>query len=312
LSEPAAFDLTAYLDRVGYRGDLSIGVETLRALHVAHAASIPFENLDVRLGRPVALDLGSLQDKLVRRRRGGYCFEQNGLLAAALRAIGFRVETLEARVRPPGSTAVLPRTHMVLAVEAGGRSWLADVGFGGDGPPFPVPLDGEPSPQQGGSYAVREEADGVRVLSLEAPEGRRDLYAFTLVPAQPIDYEVAHHFTSTHPRSPFVQTLTVQKCSPEGRLVLRGRVYSQTISGAESSRELSDPEVAKLLTTVFGLEIPEEDVRRALTTAPRSAPPPEESLAETREVGRARLPSTGGRAAVPRRRARPAPSSGKR
>jgi N-hydroxyarylamine O-acetyltransferase len=258
------FALDAYLARVGWSGAAAPDLATLRGLHAAHAGRIPFENLDVRLGRPVGLDLESLQEKLVRRRRGGYCFEQNTLFAAALRTIGFQVETLEARVRPPGATAPLPRTHMVLRVEAKGRSWLADVGFGGDGPAYPVPLDGETSEQLGGAYAVAPEPGDVHVLRWCPERDRRDLYAFTLVPALPVDFEVAHHFTSTHPRSPFVTTLTVQRTTPEVRQVLRGRTYTEQDGQRQIQQELSDAEVIELVTQVFGLDVPEEDVYRAL------------------------------------------------
>lgn len=263
-SQAGSLDLDAYLSRVGWAQEPRPDLATLRGLHEAHAGRIPFENLDVRLGRPVGLDLASLQDKLVRRRRGGYCFEQNTLFAAVLRAIGLEVRTLEARVRPPGAPGPLPRTHMVLRVEVEGRRWLADVGFGGDGPVHPVPLDGEESAQLGGAYAVATEAEGVHVLRLLSAGAWRDLYAFTLAPALPVDFEVAHHFTSTHPRSPFVNGLTVQRVTPERRQILRGRAYTEQDGEGESRRELSDREVVELLPEVFGLDVPEDDVLRAL------------------------------------------------
>lgn len=257
-------DLQAYLDRVGYAGTPAADLATLRDLHAAHAAAIPFENLDVRLSRPVGLDLASLQAKMVHRHRGGYCFEQNSLFAAALRAAGFTVDTLEARVRPPGATAPLPRTHMLLRVEADDRSWLADVGFGGDGPAYPVPLDGEESAQLGVRYAVRREEAGVHVLARSGGGERRDLYAFTLVSALPVDFEVAHHFTSTHPRSPFVNTLTVQRTTPELRQVLRGRTYVEQRGSGETRRELGDEEVVELVCGEIGLDVPAVDVLAAL------------------------------------------------
>jgi hypothetical protein len=122
-------DLDAYFTRIGYAGVRRPIMETLRALHLAHATHIPFENLDVLLGRRILLDLESLQTKLVRGRRGGYCFEQNALFAAVLERLGFTVTRLAARVRM-GVTRVLPRTHVALAVDVDGGSWLADVGFG--------------------------------------------------------------------------------------------------------------------------------------------------------------------------------------
>src|SRR5262249_29151135 len=132
-------DLAAYLERIQYRGDPRPDVTTLHDLHLAHATHVPFENLDVLLGRPIRLDLDSLQAKIVRGRRGGYCFEQNVLLAAVLEHVGFRVDRLAARVRYRAQH-VLPRTHMLLRVEVEGRSWMCDVGFGSEGLLLPMPL----------------------------------------------------------------------------------------------------------------------------------------------------------------------------
>src|SRR4051794_36538903 len=116
MNDAGTLDLDAYLARIAYDGPLDPGLETLRALHDQHASQIPFENLDVQLGRPIRLDLESLQQKIVSRRRGGYCFEQNALFAAVLRQIGFRVTTLSARVRYM-ATAITPRTHMLLRLD---------------------------------------------------------------------------------------------------------------------------------------------------------------------------------------------------
>ena len=156
-------DLEAYLQRIGYTGGLDPTVETLTALHRAHVLSIPFENLDILLGRPIRLDLASLQGKLVRDRRGGYCFEQNALFAAVLEHLGFAVTRLAARVSM-GEERTTPRTHMILAVDLEGTRWLADVGFGGDTLLDPVRFDDD-EPVQQGAWAFRLATDGdVRVL----------------------------------------------------------------------------------------------------------------------------------------------------
>src|SRR5262249_10311169 len=144
---PEAFDLDAYLRRIEYAGERRPTRAALEAVHLAHATHIPFENLDILLGKPIRLDIASVQAKLVHGRRGGYCFEQNQLLAAALEAFGFPVTRLAARVRL-GATRVLPRTHMLLAVEVEGTRYLADVGFGGGGPLLPLPLDPRPAVRQ--------------------------------------------------------------------------------------------------------------------------------------------------------------------
>ena len=135
-----AIDFKAYAARINYKGDFAPTLDTLRAVHLAHATHIPFENLDILLGRPIRLDIESITAKLIHGRRGGYCFEQNALFAAVLEAAGFGVKRLAARVRM-GAAEVRPRSHMLLCVEAEGERWLADVGFGGEGLLLPVALN---------------------------------------------------------------------------------------------------------------------------------------------------------------------------
>lgn len=257
-----ALDLGGYRARIAFAGPATPTLETLAALHERHAGAIPFENLDVRLGRPILLDLASVQRKLVAARRGGYCFEQNALFAAVLGALGYVVETLEARVLPASPGVATPRTHMLLRVLLGGRAWLADVGFGGDGPLRPVPLDGEAVEQPGGAYRV-ETSDGRSVLRLFRKGAWSGLYAFGPEPALPIDYAVANHYTSTHPSSSFVRTPTVQLSRPDARHTLRGRTYAIRRGDAEEVRELGLDEIVRLLPERFGLHLPEEDVLRA-------------------------------------------------
>jgi len=265
-----AVDLGAYLERIGLSGPgrtrfATPSLETLERLHEAHLAHIPFENIDVRLGRPIGLDVASLEAKLVRGGRGGYCFEQNALFAAVLRACGFDVVTLEARVRPPGATGTLPRTHMVLEVAVDGREYLADVGFGGTGPLRPVPLDGAESEQgSGGAYRVDPEEAGIFVLRHRRSDEWQDLYAFTRVAALPVDYEVAHHYTSTYPRSPFVNTLTVQMSTAGERHVLRGRSYTIVRGVEETVSEIEAAAVPGLLRERFGLRVSDEEALQAL------------------------------------------------
>ena len=257
----SALDLDAYLERVGYDGSVQPTLDSLRGLHLAHATSIPFENLDIQLGRPIRLDLDSLQAKLVRGGRGGYCFEQNLLFSAALEAVGFELTRLAARVRlgRPAEVERLPRTHMVLSVDVRGEPWLADVGFGGDGLLLPLPLSpGPPVAQLGRTHRVVEEDDRVRVLQLMRPDGWEDMYAFTLDPQLPIDYEVANWWTSTHPSSGFVQNVTAQRVSPEGSLTLRNRQLIEVwTDGRTTTTDIpDDDELLRVLAKRFGLELP--------------------------------------------------------
>ena len=264
-------DLQAYLARVGYRGPVAATRAALVELHRAHAATIPFENLDIQMGRPIRIDLASVQAKLVAQRRGGYCFEQNTLFRAALEAFGFEPLRREARVRF-GAPVLLPRTHGVHTLLCEGREWLVDVGFGGEGILEPIPMDGEEVEQFGLRYRVAEEGPR-RVLQRLRPEGWFDLYAIEPEPVEAIDWEMGNHFTSTFPESRFVLTLTAQRPTPEARHSLRGATYTCLREGVETARELrTHGELMALLRGTFGLDLPEEVRFRALDL-PREAEP---------------------------------------
>jgi N-hydroxyarylamine O-acetyltransferase len=248
-------DLPAYLARVGLGAAPAPTAAGLAALHLAHATHVPFENLDVLLGRPIRLDRESLQRKLVRDRRGGYCFEQNLLFAAVLEAIGFRVTRLAARVRYRAAK-LLPRTHMLLAVEADGVSWLADVGFGGSGPLVPLRLDDRGEQRQFlWAYRIVEEG-GARVLQGGGPGGWQDFYVFTAEPQELVDYEVANYYVSTHPDSAFTRTLAAQLPTPEARYLLRNRELTVDRGTGSETRTVADDELPDVLARVFGLTLP--------------------------------------------------------
>ncbi|WP_437567062.1 arylamine N-acetyltransferase family protein [Sorangium sp. So ce542] len=253
--DTASLDLDAYLARIGYRGALAATREVLDALHTAHAYSIPFENLDVLLGRPIRIDLAGVQAKLVTARRGGYCFEQNTLFVAALRRIGFKVTTLIARVRFHRSD-IGPRTHMLSLVELPEGPFIADVGFGGPGLTQPIRLvEGESQAQAHDVVGLRREGDAW-VLESRGREPWQDLYAFTLEEQFPVDYEVANHYTSTHPDSLFVSNVLAAISSPEARVTLRNRQLGVLRGGQVQWFELGDDELLDVLKTRFGLELP--------------------------------------------------------
>jgi N-hydroxyarylamine O-acetyltransferase len=252
------FDLAAYLDRVSYTAPVRADLHTLRGLHRAHLDAIPFENLAIQMGGRVDLDAASLQASLVRRRRGGYCFQQNSLFRLALTAICFTPRPCEARVRQGAAGAIRPRTHMVLVVPVAGRDWLADVGFGGDGIAEPLALDGSRSEQDGWTYRLA--ADGrLHILQREA-EARRweDLYAFTTDAVHPIDYVVANWFTSTYPESGFLRTLTAQRVTRGERHILRNLTYTVVRGQRTETREIGRADLVPLLREVFGLDVPED------------------------------------------------------
>lgn len=251
----ADLNLDAYLDRLGWTGPLDRSLATLEALQLGQLWAIPFENLDVQMGLPIRLDLGSLQDKLVTRRRGGYCFEKNSLFAAVLGHLGFQVTLREARVRR-GAMRVSARTHLALQVDLPEGPFLVDGGFGADGPLTPVPLTGAPRTRYQETNRVLAEGP-LQVLQVLQADGWLDLYALEPGTAQPIDLEVGNHYTSTHPDSRFVRTLTAQRASPEVRWSLRD--LDLTIRGAEGERteQVPDSALLQVLKTRFGLEVPE-------------------------------------------------------
>lgn len=254
--EPRAIDITAYFERIGYTGSREPTAETLHALHLSHVTAIPFENLDILLGRAIRLDIPSLQAKLVTARRGGYCHEQNVFFAAVLETLGFRVTRLVARVYA-GAAQMRPRTHMLLLVEVDGSSWVADVGFGGEGLLEPLPLvAGWVVPQFSWSYRLVNDG-ALWVLQSHRDEGWRDLYGFTLEEHFLVDYELATYFTSTHPASPWVRNLVVWLPNYHSRWVLRNRELFE-IGGRDSSRVVleDDDSLLSVLAERFDLHFP--------------------------------------------------------
>lgn len=253
-------DLSGYLDRIGFGTDrpehLAPTAAVLAALHEAHVMAIPFENLDILLGRAIRLDRESLEAKLVRGKRGGYCFEQNTLFSLVLEQLGFPVTRLAARVRF-GTTRLLPRTHMLLAVEADGGTWLADVGFGGEGLLRPVPMaQGEIARQGAWTFELAKDS-GPWVLRSRRGGITNDLYAFTLEPQFPIDFEVANHYVSTHPDSRFTQTLTVQRTMPSRRFQLVNDELRVDDGHAAVIHQIEDADqLLTVLAETFGLRFP--------------------------------------------------------
>lgn len=251
-------DLAAYLARIGHSGAMEATRATLAAIVYRHTMSIPFENVDAYLGRRVSLDPAAVADKLVRRRRGGWCFEQNLLLGEALRALGFKVTDLAARVLLGRAVDdVTPRSHRVLMVDVDGRQWLADVGFGAQLTPTDV-LDfalesAQPTPH--GAYRLLR-VGAERRLEAEIPGQWLPLFRFDLHPQHPIDFEASNFQLVHDPASHFTQRLGVSLVTPQGRHGLRGReLCFIDRSGNTTRRELDTPQVIAALQEVFGLEL---------------------------------------------------------
>jgi N-hydroxyarylamine O-acetyltransferase len=253
-------DIDAYLRRVGYDGDPAPTAATLAALHRAHLATVPFENLDIVLGRGISVDFEDVQRKLVDDRRGGYCYEHGLLFAAALERLGFGVDRLLARV---GGDGYRPRarTHMALRVRADGEAWLADVGFG-SGLLEPLPFDGgEPRRQGGWEYMLASTGDGAWELRERREDEWMVRYGFADERQHPADVVVANHFTSTWPRSPFVTRAVVVRKDEDALRELIDRTLTTTRpDGSTEERPIADGELAATLADVFGLELSADEV----------------------------------------------------
>ncbi len=254
-----AIDLPAYLRRIGYTQAVRPDAATLRGLAAAHVASIPFENLDPFLGVPVVLELPRLERKLVQHGRGGYCFEQNLLFREVLRAIGYPVTGLIARVLwQRDESEVTAQSHMLLRVEIEGESWLADVGFGG------MVLSGAlrlaPDVEQLSAhepYRLLEDNGQWRMQALVRGQWAT-LYRFDLQPREDIDYVVANHYTSTFPQSHFLHQLTIARSVPGRRLNLRSRDFTVHHLGGESVRRTlgTAEEILDVLEREFLIQVP--------------------------------------------------------
>ncbi len=253
-------DLDAYFERIGSSGPREPTLAVLNTIALAHTSTIPFENLDVLLGRPIALDSASLFDKLVRRRRGGYCFEQNGLLLLVLEALGFQVTPISARVRwqrPRDFTP--PRTHLFLRVEIDGESWLTDVGIGGLSLTSAIRLNtSEPQKTPHDTRRIVRQGPLLYHQVLFGAEWA-DINEFTLEEMPPIDRELANWYTSAHPESHFRNRLVAALARPDGRryALLNNELTTRHADGSSDvQRVASADELLSVLDQRFGLRMP--------------------------------------------------------
>jgi N-hydroxyarylamine O-acetyltransferase len=259
------FHLDAYLARIGHAGPRDPSLAVLRAIVAAHTAAIPFENIDVFLGRGASLDSAVLQRKMLDGRRGGYCFEQNTLLRAALSAMGFDVTGLMARVvRGMDATAQTPRTHMTLRVDLPEGPFLADVGFGNLAPTAPLALALEQEQRTlHEPYRLMPVGDEW-LLQARLGEDWANVYRFPLQPQFAIDYEVGNWFTSTRPGGMFVSNLIVARPADGCRMTLFNRRFARrSMDGRVERRELRDADdYGRTLADAFGIVLEEEELAR--------------------------------------------------
>jgi len=285
------FDLEAYCHRIGYDGPREPTLPVLRAIVAGHATAIAFEDIDVRLGRGVRIDIASVQDKLVRRRRGGYCFEQNGLLEAALGALGFALQPLAARVIRglPATASGSARAHKLLRVDLADGSYLADVGFGNLTPTAPLALRLE-AEQATPHEPFRLMPRGAEfVVQARLGDAWDNLYHFPLDPVPAIDYEMGNWFCATFPGSPFIANLIVSRPGRGQRSTLYNRRFAIRDSDGQVTRRVLSgfEDYSEVLVQHFGLSLDEDEVA-AIATAMESHAPDEEILCffrDPRDVG---------------------------
>ena len=269
----APFDQAAWLGRIGYDGPRAPTLPVLRGVIAAQSGTIPFENLDVLLGRVPRLDGASLQRKLVDEKRGGYCFEINALLRMGLVSLGFTVTRLLARVII-GLDADVARaaTHMALRVDLPEGAFLADTGFGNLTPTAPlamVPDLAQATPHE----TMRLAAQGTElVLQVNLGSEWRNLYRLAPEPKLDADYEVANWFTATHPASPFVANLVASRPMPDGAryTLFNGRLTLRRLGlPVERVMLADDPAWAAALAAHFGLRVTDADLTATLAALDR-------------------------------------------
>ena len=248
-----SLNITAYLERINYRGPLEPTAAILRELHKAHMLAAPFENLDIHLRREIVLDEQKNYSKIVERRRGGFCYELNGAFAMLLRALGYDVKMLSAGVADPKGDFGPPFDHMTLLVELGER-WLADVGFG-DSFHEPLLLDEEgEQEQEWGAYRIARHGEQL-TLEQRAGNSWKPQYRFTLQPYNFTDFAGMCRYHQTSPDSPFTQRRTCSLATVDGRITLTGMRLITTAGGERHERDLADEqEYMAVLRERFGVE----------------------------------------------------------
>jgi N-hydroxyarylamine O-acetyltransferase len=259
-------DLDRYFDRIGFGAATRVDLATLSAVLAAHMSAIPFENIDVLLGRGIRIDLAGLERKLVAARRGGYCFEQATLLKAALEAIGFQPVAHLARVLVVQPRALAPRTHMVLSVPCPEGTFVADPGFGAMAPRVPVPLADRREATCGDEAHWFERAGADWTLKMRQAGTTLDCWTTRFEPEGPADFAVANHYTATHPESAFRNRIMLRALLPDGRVTLHNRDLKIARDGTVVAAQLPDRAALRaLLATHFGFDLEQVENLRVPT-----------------------------------------------
>jgi len=249
--------LQDYLQRVGLSAPPSVDEIGLRRLQWAQSSAIAFENLDIQLGRAIDLSAERLVQKLIYSKRGGYCFELNGLMLLVLQSLGFEARPLLARVHlgdtPSG------RTHQINCVTVDAGQFIVDVGFGAGGPRCPIPLqEGVIESDIGIMYRLQRRAPWGWMLETKEQEWK-DSYSFELDHVIPIDIEVSNHYCSSSPSSQFTQARMASLPGKAGRISLRNHTFTRQKYGQTTVEQWPPgPEYIELLEQHFGISLDTE------------------------------------------------------
>lgn len=249
-----AFPLDEYCARIGIPATGAATVERLEEMQRAQAYTIPFENFDILLGRTIDLDAEHLIDKLVRSRRGGYCFELNGLFLQAMLRTGYEARALLARADVAGKPT--GRGHQLNLVTIGERQWIVDVGFGGACPRIPIPLEfNQESVHDGVVFQLRQHEFG-HMLLRKVRDGWMNLYSFDLSTVLENDIAYGNHYASTHPSSAFTTSRMAVIRHPEGQVRLLNFRCKTNWNAEETVDEFpDDSRYLSELKTRFGIEL---------------------------------------------------------
>jgi N-hydroxyarylamine O-acetyltransferase len=248
-------DVPSYLERVGYTGSTAPTIDTLRAIHIAHLLSVPFENLDIAIGREILLDEDAILRKIVQQRRGGFCYELNGAFSALLSALGFQVTLFSARVARETGGEGPEFDHLALRVDLD-QPWLADVGFGES---FLAPLRLQSAQEQVdpvGTFRLMQFGERLQLEKSEPEKLWKPLYSFVQQPRKLAEFAGMCHFHQTSPDSHFTQNRICTRATPEGRITLSGMKLIVTRNGRREEKILSsDQEWSGALSEHFGINL---------------------------------------------------------
>ncbi len=236
-------DLNAYLERIGYKGTREPSLDNLRLLHLAHVSAVPFENLDVHYQQWITLDTDKFYNKIVGRKRGGFCYELNGLLLEALQQLGFQTYFISGSVYIPSLDTFGPYfAHVAIIVEQEDNQWLVDVGFGSSFPePLKIDID-KPQEQDGIVYVLRKINEEEILIDRSYDKGNSftPMYKFTMTPRRLEDFQEMCIYHQTSEQSPLYQKKLCSIATPRGRITLTSNHLIITEDGNRTEQEVTD------------------------------------------------------------------------